>query len=62
MRKNTVETREWLQKRYPQSAPSKTTVRRWFAKFKYGRTDTSDTGKHRKSPRNRFDRSRNESA
>lgn len=42
MGKNTVKTQEWLEKRYPQSAPSKTTVCRWFADFKRGRTDTSD--------------------
>lgn len=42
MRKNTVQTKQWLDKHYPHYAPSKTTICRWFADFKRGRTDTSD--------------------
>lgn len=42
MSKNTVETREWLEKCYPDAAPSKSTVERWFSEFNRGRTDTDD--------------------
>ncbi|XP_071745443.1 uncharacterized protein [Lepeophtheirus salmonis] len=41
--KNTVQAKAWLEKCYPDSAPSKTTIKRWFADFKRGRTDTDDT-------------------
>lgn len=40
--KNEMQTLEWLQKHHSTSAPSKTTVYRWFAEFKMGRTSTSD--------------------
>jgi len=63
MGKNTVSAKTWLDKCYPDSAPSKATVERWFADFKRGRTDTNDaeqwtpkfgsyTRKHQKSPQN----------
>ena len=42
MGKNTVTAKAWLDKCYPDSAPSKATVERWFAEFKRGRTDTND--------------------
>ncbi|XP_055307605.1 histone-lysine N-methyltransferase SETMAR-like, partial [Sitodiplosis mosellana] len=42
MGKNTVQAEEWLQKCYPGSAPSIATIKRWFADFKRGRTDTDD--------------------
>ena len=42
MGKNTVETQKWLEKRYSDSSPSKTTICRWFAEFKRGRMDTND--------------------
>jgi histone-lysine N-methyltransferase SETMAR len=42
MGKNTVQTKQWLDKRYPQSAPSDGSVKYWFAEFKRGRTNTSD--------------------
>ena len=42
MGKNTVETHEWLEKRYSDSSPSKTTICRLFAEFKRGRMDTND--------------------
>ena len=41
--KNTITAKAWLDKCYPDSAPSKATVERWFAEFKCGRTDTNDT-------------------
>nr|XP_040570867.1 histone-lysine N-methyltransferase SETMAR-like [Lepeophtheirus salmonis] len=40
MGKNTVQA--CLGKCYPDSAPSKTTIKRWFADFKRGRTDLND--------------------
>nr|XP_040579897.1 uncharacterized protein LOC121128383 [Lepeophtheirus salmonis] len=42
MVKNTVQAQAWLEKCYPDSAPSKTTLKRWFADFKRGRTDIDD--------------------
>ena len=40
--KNTVQTQQWLEKSYEDSAPSKTTICRWYSEFKRGRTDTED--------------------
>jgi len=42
MEKNTVQAKEWLEKCYGDSAPSETTINRWFADFKRGRRDTGD--------------------
>lgn len=42
MGKNTVQAQQWLEKCYPDSAPSKTTICRWYADFKRGRTYTND--------------------
>ena len=42
MKKNTVQAQQWLEKCYRDSAPSKTTICRWYAEFKGGRTDTED--------------------
>ena len=42
MGKNTVQAKQWLDKCYSDSAPSTTTVKRWYADFKRGRTDTND--------------------
>ena len=39
MEKNTVQAQQWLEKCYPDCAPSKTTICRWYADFKRGRTD-----------------------
>lgn len=41
-KKNTVETKDWLDKHYPDSAPGKSTVEKWFAKFKRGEMSTED--------------------
>ena len=41
-KKNTVQAQQWLEKCYGDSAPSKTTICRWYAEFKRGRTDTDD--------------------
>lgn len=41
-KKNTVETKEWLDKYYSTSAPSKSTVCNWFDEFKRGRLSTDD--------------------
>ena len=63
MGKNTVQARQWLDKCYSDSAPSETTVKRWYADFKCGRTDTNDpersgclnsAGKHSKTPQTHF--------
>nr|XP_042912547.1 protein GVQW3-like [Parasteatoda tepidariorum] len=42
MGKNTVQAKQWIDKCYPDSCPSKATICRWFAEFKRGRTDTND--------------------
>ena len=41
MGKNTVQAKQWLDKCYSDSAPSKTMVKRWYDDFKRGRTDTN---------------------
>ena len=40
MKKNTVETKQWLDKHYPNSAPSRQMVEKWIAEFKRGHTST----------------------
>ena len=40
--KNTVQAKQWLHKCYSDSAPSETTVKRWYADFKRSCTDTND--------------------
>ena len=42
MGQNTVETKQWLNKRYGDSAPGKSTIIDWYAEFKRGRTNTHD--------------------
>ena len=42
MGKNTVQTKQWLDKCYSDSALSETMVKRWYADFKCSRTDTND--------------------
>ena len=42
MGKNTVQAQQWLEKCYPDCAPSKTTICRWYANFRRGRIDTND--------------------
>ena len=42
MRKSTVEAKQYLDKRYLNSAPGKSTIIDWYAEFKYGRTNTDD--------------------
>ena len=42
MKKNTVQAQKRLEKFYGDSAPSKTTICRWYAEFKRGRTATED--------------------
>ncbi|CAG9832211.1 unnamed protein product [Diabrotica balteata] len=42
MGKNAVKTEQWFKKCYRNSVPSITTIKRWFAEFKCGRTDTDD--------------------
>ena len=42
MGKNTVQAKQWLDKCYSDSAPSETMVKRWYADFKCGCTDTYD--------------------
>ena len=39
---NTVQAKQWLDKCYLDSVPSETMVKRWYADFKHGRTDTND--------------------
>ena len=42
MKKNTVETKQWLDKHYPNSAPPKQMVEKWIAEFIPGRTSTKE--------------------
>ena len=42
MLRNTVQTKEWLDKSYSNSAPLETTVKWWYADFKRCPTDTND--------------------
>ena len=42
MGKNTVETKQWLDKRYGESAPGKSTVIDWYVEFKRVGTNTDD--------------------
>ncbi|EGI60687.1 Histone-lysine N-methyltransferase SETMAR, partial [Acromyrmex echinatior] len=42
MGKTSEQSLKWLQKCYPTSAPSRTTVYRWFSEFKMSRTSTED--------------------
>ena len=42
MRKNIVETKQWLDKRYRDFAPGKSTIIDWYAEIKRGRTNTDD--------------------
>ena len=43
MGKNTVQAKQWLDKYYSDPAPLETTVKRWYADFRRGHTDTNDT-------------------
>jgi hypothetical protein len=61
-KKNTVEAKAWLDKHYLDPAPAKSTVAKWFAKFKRGEMCvecmqwTPERGcfrrKYKKSPQN----------
>lgn len=42
MGKNTIKTKEWLDKCYGESAPSRQMVEKWIGEFKRGRTSTDD--------------------
>ena len=42
MGKNTVQAKQWLDECYSDSASSETMVKRWYADFKRGCTDTND--------------------
>ena len=42
MGKNTVEAKQWLDKRYGDSAPRESTIIDWYGEFKRGRTNTND--------------------
>ena len=42
MGKNTAEAKQWLDKRYRDSEPGKSTIIDWYAEFKRGRTNTDD--------------------
>ena len=37
-----METKQWLDKHYPNSAPSRQIVEKWIAEFKRDRTSTND--------------------
>jgi hypothetical protein len=41
-KKNTIEAKAWLDKHYSNSEPGKSTVEKWFAKFKRGEMSIED--------------------
>ena len=43
MGKNTVEAKQWRNKRCGDSAPGKSTIIDWYVEFKCGRTNTNDS-------------------
>ena len=49
MGKNTFQAKQWFDKCYLDSALSETVVKRWYADFRYGCTDTNDA-KHSGRP------------
>uniref|UniRef100_V5GBA7 Uncharacterized protein n=1 Tax=Anoplophora glabripennis TaxID=217634 RepID=V5GBA7_ANOGL len=53
MGKNTVQAQQWLEKRYPDSTPSKTTICRWYADFKSEKTSTHEEEESHLSSRQR---------
>ncbi|KAF7279504.1 hypothetical protein GWI33_007181 [Rhynchophorus ferrugineus] len=40
--KNTVETKTWLNAEFADTAPGKSTIRNWYAKFRRGEMSTED--------------------
>ena len=42
MVKNNLEAKRWLDKRYGDSAPGKSTIIDWYTEFKRGHTNTDD--------------------
>ena len=42
MGKNTIQAKQWFDKYYLDSASSEKMVKRWYADFKCGHTDTND--------------------
>ena len=42
MGKNTVQAKQWLEKCYPGSTPSRQMIEKWFADFKRSRINTDD--------------------
>ena len=42
MGKNTAKAKQWLDKRYDDSPPGKSTIIDWYAEFKRGRTNNDD--------------------
>jgi hypothetical protein len=59
-KKNTVAAKAWLDKHYSDFATGKSTVDKWFAKFKRGEMSIGTPErrcyrrKHQKSPQNNF--------
>ena len=47
MGKNTIQAKQWLNKCYPDSAPSRPMVEKWFADFERDRTSTDDAERSR---------------
>lgn len=43
MGKNTIQTKQWLDKCYEESSPSRQMVQKWIGEFKHGRTSTNDS-------------------
>nr|XP_042899431.1 protein GVQW3-like [Parasteatoda tepidariorum] len=41
-KKNNLEAKAWLEKHYSDSVPGKSTIEKWFAKFKRGEMSTGD--------------------
>lgn len=52
MGKPTVQAKQWLDKCFPDSAPSRQIIEKWFSDFKRGHTNTDDA---ERSARRRMD-------
>lgn len=52
--KNTTEAKLWLDKHYPRSALSKSTVCSWYKEIKFGLTSTTDAENVRDAQKRQF--------
>ncbi|KAF7269991.1 hypothetical protein GWI33_017014 [Rhynchophorus ferrugineus] len=48
--KSTVEAKTWLDAEVPDTAPGKSTIKDWYAKFRHGEMST-ENGEHSEGPK-----------